>query len=71
MKADAVLRQAPDGVVERFDPHHREFLVILDRRLGIDHVPVLGDRGIVELQDQPGIDDGLVFFAHRLGARRT
>ena len=58
--------KSSDGVIERFDPHHGEFFVILDRRLGIDHVPILGDRRIVELQDQSGIDDGLVFLAHGL-----
>ena len=68
MEADAVLRQAAERVVERLDPDHRELLVLLDRRLGIDHVPVRGDGRIVELQDQPGIEDRLVLLAHRLGA---
>ena len=52
-----------------FDPHHREFLVILDRRFRVHHVPVLGNRRIVKLQDQSGIDDGLVFLAHGLADR--
>ena len=68
VEPDAVLRQAPDRVVERLDPDHRELPVVLHRRLGIDHVPVLGDRRIVELQDKPRLDDRLVFLAHRIGA---
>src|SRR5207248_7934399 len=68
MEADAVLRQAADRVVERLDPDHRELLVLLDRRLRIDHVPVLGDRRIVELQGEAGIEDRLVLLAHRIGA---
>ena len=62
------LRQAADRVVERLDADHREFPVILDRRFGVDHVPVLGDRRIVELQDKPGVDDRLVLLAHGVGA---
>ena len=44
------------------------FLYASTRRLGVDHVPILGDRGIVELEDEPGIDDRLVLLAHRIGA---
>ena len=61
-------RQAPEGVVERLDPQHGELLVVGDAGLGVDHVPVLGDRRVVDLQDQPGIEDRLVFLAHRVGA---
>ena len=68
MQADPPLRKTSDRVVERLDPDHREFLVVLDRGLGIDRVPVLGDRRIVELQHEPGIEDRLVLLAHRFGA---
>jgi hypothetical protein len=54
MKADALLRQAPDRVIQRLDPDHRELLVVFDRGLGIDLVPILGDRRIVELQAEEG-----------------
>ena len=55
METDPLLRQAVDRVVERFDPDHRELLVLFDGRLGIDHVPVLGDSRIIELKDEAGV----------------
>ena len=67
MEADAVLRQAAQRVIEGLDPDHREFLVRFDTRLGVHHVPIVGDRRIVELQDEAGIENSLVFFAQCLG----
>ncbi len=67
MKADAILRQAAQRVVERFDPRHGELAVFFGRRLGIDLIEVLGDRRIVDLQDETSLDDRLVLLAHRLG----
>jgi len=67
MKTDSVLGQAAQRVVERLDPDHREFLVGRDARLGVHHVPIVGDCRIVELQDKAGIKDRLVFLAQRLG----
>ena len=67
MIADALLRQTAQRVIERLDPDHREFLVVVDIGLGVDHVPAGRGRRIVELEDKPGIEDGLVFLAHRLG----
>ena len=68
MEADAILRQTAYGVVQRIDALHGELLVLFDSWGGIDHVPVLGDGRVVDLQDQAGIDDGLVFVVHRVGA---
>src|SRR5262245_6481609 len=34
---------------------------------GIDHVPILGDGRIIELQNEARIDNGLVFLAHGIG----
>ena len=68
VKADAVLGQAADGVVERLDADHREPPVVLDGGLRIHHVPVLGDGRIVELEDEPRVDDGPVLLAHGVGA---
>src|SRR6266436_4728197 len=45
-----------------------EYKAILDAGLGVDLVPILGDRRIVELQNEPGVEDRLVLLAHRLGA---
>ena len=33
----------------------------------IDLVPVLGDRRVIDLHDQPGVDDRLVFLAQYIG----
>ena len=55
-------------MVQRLDANHGESPVVFHRRLGVHHVPVLGDRRIVELQDQPRVDDRPVFLAHRIGA---
>ena len=68
MEADAVLRQAAQRVVQRLDRGIGELAVLLDGRLGIDLVEVLGDRRIVDLQHEAGIDDRLVLLAHRVGA---
>ena len=55
-------------LIERLDANHRELVVLLDRRLRHDGVPVVGDRRIVDLQDDAGIDDRLVFLVQRVGA---
>ena len=68
MKPDPLLWQAAQRMIERFDPDHRELLVVFDTGLGIDHVPARRGRRIVELQDKSRIEDGLVLLAHRLGA---
>src|SRR5215472_11235178 len=68
MEADAVLREAAQRMVQRLDPDHDELPVVFDRRLGIYHVPARRGRRIVELEDEPGIEDCPVFLAHRLGA---
>ena len=44
-----------------------EFLEFGERRLRIDHVPVVGQARIVDLQHDAGVDDRLVFFVHRIG----
>src|ERR1700733_4450575 len=39
VETDAIMGQTLDRVVERLDADHRELLVLLHRRLGVDHVP--------------------------------
>lgn len=68
VKAYAVLRKVPSRVIQRLDPGHGELLVIVDRRFGVDLVPILGDTRVVELEDESGVDDRLVLLAHRVGA---
>ena len=68
MKPDAVRRQVADRVVQRLDAEHGELLIIVQGGLGFDHVPVLGERRVVKLQDEARVDDRFVCLAHRVGA---
>ena len=69
MEAHLFLRDALERVVEGLDALAGEGEVVLDRGLGVDLVPVLGDRGVVDLHDEPGVGDGPVLLAQGLGAR--
>src|SRR5208282_4925265 len=64
--ADPILGQTAQRLIERFDPHGRELLVLVDARLGIGHVPGVRQARVVELQYEARLDDGLVLFAHCL-----
>jgi hypothetical protein len=64
MIADTLGRQTAKRMIQRLDPHHREFLVLINRRLGRDHVPARRGRGVVELEDKLRLDDRLVLLAH-------
>lgn len=68
VEADAVLRQSLQRLVQRLDANGSETFVLLHRRLRYDGVPIVRDRGIVNLKNEPGIDDCLVFFMQRIGA---
>ncbi len=54
-------------MIECRDLHHCELPVVFHGGFGIDHVPVRGERRIVELQHQARLDDGPVLFAHCIG----
>jgi hypothetical protein len=58
VESDLLLGQATEGVVESVDPDLGERAVVRDARLGVDLVPVLGDRRVVDLQGHPGVDAG-------------
>ena len=62
-------RDARDRVVQRLDVQPRRLAEILEAEIGMLDVPAHGEIGAIELQDQPGIDDRLVFRPHRLGDR--
>jgi hypothetical protein len=53
VQAHLLLGKPGDGVVDRVDADLRERLVVGDRGLGADLVEVLGERRVVELQDEP------------------
>src|SRR5687767_15224131 len=67
--AHAIDRDAFEGVIENFNPLRRVAPVFLDAWLGIEHVPGTGETGVVELEDEAGIDDGAILFAHSTGNR--
>ena len=54
--------------VRCLDPELDELQVVRQARLRVDLVPALGQGRVVELDGQAGVDDGLVFLAHRVGA---
>ena len=47
---NAIFGQSAKRVIERINTHPAKFLELLKRRLGIDHVPVVGQAGIVNLE---------------------
>ena len=62
------MRQTAQRMIERLHARALEFLELSERRLGIDHVPVVGQAGIVDLQNDSGIGNRFIFLAHRLGS---
>ena len=69
VQADAVTRQAVQRVLQRFDMGRSDAQEVLVAELGEKHVPRQGEVGAIQLQVQPGIKDGTVFVAHRIGQR--
>ncbi len=68
VEADAVLRQAADGVVDQLDRGLEIFAQVGHRPVRIKH-PAGAELRLVDLQDHTGLDDGLVFLADRVGDR--
>ena len=64
-----LLRNAGERVIDRVDAQLGELAIGLDGRLGLDHVPPVGQAGIVDLQHESGRDHRAVFLAHGLGQR--
>jgi hypothetical protein len=65
--ADLVLGQATQRMVQRLDVglgHRHELLV---RKVGEEHVAREGEVGAVHLEVEPGLHDGAVLVAHRVG----
>ena len=63
VQADELLGESLDCFVDRIDADLSERKVVLDRGLGVDLVPVLSERGIINLNDQTRIGDCLELFA--------
>ena len=68
VEANAVRRNALQRRVERLDAHLGPLAALGDAQLRPHDV--IGDQErIVDLQQEPGVDDRLVFLAHRIGDR--
>ena len=63
--ADLVGRDAAQRVVERIDVLVAALLAVLPRVAGVGEV--LDQPRVVDLEDEPGLDDRQVLLAHRLG----
>ena len=68
MPADALAREPPQRVVERLHPHLRPSTDLIDAQLGPRYV-VGRQMRIVDLHEEPRVDDRLVLLAHRVGDR--
>ncbi len=55
-----------EGVVEGVDAQLGVLAVGGDVHLGVD-LPGICEIGVVDLEDEAGVDDGLVFLAHGVG----
>ena len=68
VEAHAVLRNAAQRVVHRLDPQRDELAAVLDR--GVARAIVVRRHArIVDLEQEAGVDDRLVFLVHRVGER--
>ena len=65
--AHAVLGNAGQRVVESVEVARLHLAILLERGRRDQHVPRLTEARIVDLQDEPGVDDGSIFRAQRLG----
>ena len=68
VQADSLRRQPAQRVVGCLDTQRDEREVVLQARFRVDLVLGLGQGRVVDLQDEPGVEDRLVFLAH--GIRR-
>ncbi len=56
-------------VIERGHVDGNDLAVIRERQIEIDHVAQHREIGAIELQDESGLDDRLVFAPHHVGER--
>src|SRR6516225_1541648 len=54
-------------MIECFDPDPLKFLEFFERWFRIDHIPIVRQARIIDLQHDSSLDDRLVFLAHRFG----
>ena len=68
MEAHPFLRDVAQGVVERVDAQLGEFPIFRNVHMGVELPPIRQIR-IVDLEDEPGVDDGLIFLMHSVSQR--
>ncbi len=71
MHAHALGRQIAHRVIERGDIGRDDLAIVGERQVEIDHVAQHREIGAVELQDEAGRDDRLVFLPHDIGEREN
>ena len=67
MHAQLLGRDVGERVVERLDVQRGALAEFVEVEVGVLDVPAHGEVGTVDLQDEAGLGDGLVFVAHRVG----
>ena len=69
VEAHAILGDAAQCMIDRLDPQSDELAAVVDR--GIDRAVVMRRHArIVDLQQEAGVDNRLVFYVHRICERR-
>ena len=70
VKSNFVRRNAGNCGIERFDPQFGPFAAVRDAE--VRPGDVIGDqKRIVDLKQEAGIDDGLIFLPHRVRDRKN
>ena len=69
MHAHALGRNIGDRVVQRGDVDRDDLAEVLDAFVEVDHVAEHREIRAIELENESGIDDRLVFALHHLGER--
>ena len=65
--AHPVLGQPRQRVVDGLHPQRGEVPVFLNGRRRIRHTVLGNHSGVIDLQDEPGLDDGAVLLLHGVG----
>jgi hypothetical protein len=69
MVPDPALWDVAKRVVGRFDAQGSVLAVVLDAEGRIEHAVLVSERGVVELEDEASLHDGLVLAAPGLSKR--
>ena len=67
MHAQLFRRNVGDRMIERLDVQLRALAEFRQAQIGVLDVPAHAEVGAIDLQDEAGLGDGLVFVTHRIG----